>query len=195
MHPRMHTNAYMHTEQAGGLQNWLYRWTLYTHTGASVRQLRDGKSRIVVQLVVAKINLSKREKAVKDAVCDVCAQFDREQVPALPVRNEMPWGSDSMASAFASNMRSSVMRRGHASDRGGPCMHSGSRVCIRMHPGMHTSSLPVSAWFQRSGDGPGACMHCMHHSLIEDSRKRKETPYIDAYNAYKRKEFFSFLYI
>ena len=74
-------------------------------------------------------------------------------------------------------------------------MHAGRPVCIRMHPGMHTSSLPVSAWFQRSGDGPGACMHCMHHSLIEDSRKRKETPYIDAYNAYKRKEFcFSFIY-
>jgi len=35
----------------------------------------------------------------------------------------------------------------------------------------------------------------MHHSLIEDSRKRKETPYIDAYNAYKRKEFYFFLYI
>ena len=123
----------MHTciqNRPGGRHDWLYRWTLYTHTGASVRQLRDGKSRIVVHLVVAKINLSKREKAVKDAVCDVCAQFDREQVPALPVRNEMPWGSDSMASAFASNMRSSVMRRGHASDRGGAvyafrfaCMH------------------------------------------------------------------------
>ena len=79
MHPRMHTNAYTHTKQAGGLHDWLYRWTLYTHTGASVRQLRDGKSRIVVHLVVAKINLGKREKAVKDAVCDVCAQFDREQ--------------------------------------------------------------------------------------------------------------------
>jgi hypothetical protein len=43
--------------------------------------------------------------------------------------------------------------------------------------------------------GLRTCMHCMHHSLIEDSRKRKETPYIDAYNAYKRKEFSSFLYI
>ena len=75
------------------------------------------------------------------------------------------------------------------------CMHSGSRVCIRMHPGMHTSFLPVSAWFQRSGGGLRTCMHCMHHSLIEDSRKRKETPYIDAYNAYKRKEFYFFLYI
>ena len=75
------------------------------------------------------------------------------------------------------------------------CMHSGRPVCIRMHPGMHTFFLPVSAWFQRSGDGPGACMHCMHHSLIGDSGKRKETPYIDAYNAYKRKEFFfSFIY-
>ena len=42
---------------------WLYKWTLYTHTGALVRQLWDGKSRIVVHLVVAKINLSKREKA------------------------------------------------------------------------------------------------------------------------------------
>ena len=79
--------------------------------------------------------------------------------------------------------------------RSGPCMHSGRAVCIRMHPGMHTSFLFVSAWFQRSGGGPGACMHCMHHSLIEDSRKRKETPYIDAYNAYKRKEFYFFLYI
>ena len=77
----------------------------------------------------------------------------------------------------------------------GPCMHSGSRVCIRMHPGMHTFFLPVSAWFQRSGDGPEACMHCMHHSLIGDSGKRKETPYIDAYNAYKRKEFCFFLYL
>lgn len=39
MHPEMHTNAYMHTEQAGGLQNWLYRWTLYSHTGALVRKI------------------------------------------------------------------------------------------------------------------------------------------------------------
>ena len=43
--------------------------------------------------------------------------------------------------------------------------------------------------------GLRTCMHCMHHSLIGDSGKRKETPYIDAYNAYKRKEFFfSFIY-
>ena len=77
----------------------------------------------------------------------------------------------------------------------GPCMHSGSRVCICMHPGMHTFFPSVSACFRRSGDGPGACMHCMHHSLIEDSKERKETPYIDAYNAYKRKEFCFFLYI
>ena len=105
------------------------------------------------------------------------------------------------SSVFKSRRRPSV--RWHATvcvpGRGdplcGPCMHSGRPVCIRMHQGMHTFFLPVSAWFQRSGDGPGACMHCMHHSLIEDSRKRKETPYIDAYNAYKRKEFFfSFIY-
>ena len=43
--------------------------------------------------------------------------------------------------------------------------------------------------------GLRTCMHCMHHSLIEDSRKGKETPYIDAYNAYKRKEFYLSLYI
>ena len=43
--------------------------------------------------------------------------------------------------------------------------------------------------------GLHACMHCMHHSLIGDSGKRKETPYIDAYNAYKRKELYFFLYI
>ncbi|BAJ66679.1 hypothetical protein BLLJ_1012 [Bifidobacterium longum subsp. longum JCM 1217] len=74
-------------------------------------------------------------------------------------------------------------------------MHSGRAVCIRMHRGMHTSFLSVSACFRRSGDGPEACMHCMHHSLIGDSGKRKETPYIDAYNAYKRKELYFFLYI
>ena len=55
MHPRMHTDAYTHTEQAGGLHHWLYGWTLYAHTGALVRQLRDGRSRIVVHLVVAKV--------------------------------------------------------------------------------------------------------------------------------------------
>ena len=43
--------------------------------------------------------------------------------------------------------------------------------------------------------GLHACMHCMHHSLIGDSGKRKETPYIDAYNAYKRKELYFFLYL
>ena len=43
--------------------------------------------------------------------------------------------------------------------------------------------------------GLHACMHCMHHSLIEDSGKRKETPYIDAYNAYKIKELYFFLYL
>ena len=84
-------------------------------------------------------------------------------------------------------------QNGRGGHRG--CMHSGSRVCIRMHQGMHTSFLSVSACFQRSGDGPGACMHCMHHSLIGDSGKRKETPYIDAYNAYKIKEFCFFLYL
>ena len=56
--------AYPYVKARGNL--WLYKWTLYTHTGALVRQLWDGKSRIVVHLVVAKINLSKREKAVKD---------------------------------------------------------------------------------------------------------------------------------
>ena len=102
------------------------------------------------------------------------------------------------SSVFKSRRRPSV--RWHATvcvpGRGdplcGPRMHSGARVCIRMHPGMHTVSLPVSACFQRSRSGPEACMHCMHHSPIEDSRKRKETPYIDAYNAYKRKELFLF---
>lgn len=58
-----------------------------------MRQLWDGKSRIVVHLVVAKINLSKRERAVKDAVCDVCAQFDREQVHVVP----HIWDSNSSA--------------------------------------------------------------------------------------------------
>lgn len=74
--------AYPYVKARGNL--WLYKWTLYTHTGALVRQLWDGKSRIVVHLVVAKINLSKREKAVKDAVRDVCAHFDREQVHVVP---------------------------------------------------------------------------------------------------------------
>ncbi len=105
------------------------------------------------------------------------------------------------SSVFKSRRRPSV--RWHATvcvpGRGdplcGPCMHSGRAVCIRMHQGMHTSFLSVSACFRRSGDGPGACMHCMHHSLIEDSRKREEAPYIDAYNAYKRKELYFFLYL
>ena len=100
MHPRTHTDAYMHTKQAGGRHNRLYRWTLYTHTGALVRQLWDGKSRIVVHLVVAKILLSKREKAVKDAVCDVCAQFDREQVHVVP----HIWDSNSSADCRWSTM-------------------------------------------------------------------------------------------
>lgn len=83
--------AYPYVKAKGNL--WLYKWTLYTHTGALVRQLWDGKSRIVVHLVVAKINLSKRERAVKDAVCDVCAQFDREQVHVVP----HIWDSNSSA--------------------------------------------------------------------------------------------------
>ena len=62
----------------------MYKWTLFNHTGALIRQLWDGKSRIVVHLVVAKINLSSREKAVKDAVRDVCSQFDRERVRVVP---------------------------------------------------------------------------------------------------------------
>ena len=105
------------------------------------------------------------------------------------------------SSVFKSRRRPSV--RWHATvcvpGRGdplcGPRMHSGARVCIRMHQGMHTSFLSVSACFRRSGDGPEACMHCMHHSLIGDSGKRKETPYIDAYNAYKIKELYFFLYL
>lgn len=87
------------------------------------------------------------------------------------------------------------MRRGMRPIGAGPCMHSGSRVCIRMHPGMHTSFLPVSAWFQRSGDGPGTCMHCMHHSLIEDSRKGKK-PLILMHTMHTREKnsVFSFIY-
>ena len=100
----MHTNVYTHTKQAGGRHNRLYKWTLYTHTGALARQLRDGKSRIVVHLVVAKILLSKREKAVKDAVRDVCAQFDREQVHVVP----HIWDSNSSA-----DCRWSTMDRGN----------------------------------------------------------------------------------
>ena len=46
-----------------------------------------------MHLVVAKINLSKREKAVKDAVRDVCAQFDRGQVRVVP----HIWDSNSSA--------------------------------------------------------------------------------------------------
>ena len=74
------------------------------HTGALARQLWDGKSRIVVHLVVAKILLSKREKAVKDAVRDVCAQFDREQVHVVP----HIWDSNSSA-----DCRWSTMDRGN----------------------------------------------------------------------------------
>ena len=46
-----------------------------------------------MHLVVAKINLSSREKAVRDAVRDVCAQFDREQVHVVP----HIWDSNSSA--------------------------------------------------------------------------------------------------
>ena len=84
------------------------------------------------------------------------------------------------SSVFKSRRRPSV--RWHATvcvpGRGdplcGPRMHSGARVCIRMHQGMHTFPFSVSACFQRSGDGPEACMHCMHQSLIEDSGKGRK---------------------
>ena len=82
--------AYPYVKARGNL--WLYKWTLYTHTGALVRQLWDGKSRIVVHLVVAKIN-SASVRSVKDAVRDVCAQFDREQVHVVP----HIWDSNSSA--------------------------------------------------------------------------------------------------
>lgn len=34
--------------------------------------------------VVAKIDPGRRERAVKDAVCDACARFDREQAHVVP---------------------------------------------------------------------------------------------------------------
>lgn len=83
--------AYDYVRRRGNL--WLYKWTLYNHTGALVNELWDGSSRIDVHLVVAKINLSSREKAVKDAVRDVCAQYDRGLVHVIP----HIWDSNSSA--------------------------------------------------------------------------------------------------
>ena len=144
MHPRMHTDAYMHTRRPEELHN-----------------------------------------AVKSA-------------HAAP-RHREPRGArrNGLEDRLTSSPRLKAGAPSRQNGRGGhrDCMHSGRAVCIRMHPGMHTFFPSVSAWFQRSGGGLRTCMHCMHHSLIEDSRKRKETPYIDAYNAYKRKELCFFLYI
>lgn len=53
--------AYDYVRRRGNL--WLYKWTLFSHTGALIKELWDGRSRIVVHLVVAKINLSSREKS------------------------------------------------------------------------------------------------------------------------------------
>ena len=98
-------------------------------------------------------------------------------------------GQAVMVDEWSHGPRVCVRRGGHRA-----CMHSGRPVCIRMHPGMHTSFPSVSAWFQRSGDGPGACMHCMHHSLIEDSRKGKK-PLILMHTMHTRERNFIFSFI
>lgn len=74
--------AYPYVMQRGGL--WLYKYTLFRHTDDLIRRLWSGAERIDVHLVVAKINLSSREKAVWHAVDDVCAQFDRGHVHVIP---------------------------------------------------------------------------------------------------------------
>ncbi|KAA8821013.1 DUF3800 domain-containing protein [Bifidobacterium vespertilionis] len=83
-----------------------------------MRELWDGTSAITVHLVVAKINLSSREKAVRDAVRDVCAQFDGGLVRVRP----HIWDSESNAGlqvvdyglwAIQRHVLSGGMRSGH----------------------------------------------------------------------------------
>ena len=134
--------------------------------------------------------IQNRSEELHNAVKSAHAAPRHREPPGEPGETDR---KDRLTSSPRLKARAPSRQNGRGGHRG--CMHSGRAVCIRMHPGMHTSFPSVSAWFQRSGDGPGACMHCMHHSPIEDSRKREETPYIDAYNAYKRKESIFFLYI
>lgn len=102
--------------ERSGLQ--LYKRTLLCHTVDLVRELWDGTSAITVHLVVAKINLSSREKAVRDAVRDVCAQFDGGLVRVRP----HIWDSESSAGlqvvdyglwAIQRHVLSGGMRSGH----------------------------------------------------------------------------------
>lgn len=109
-------NAYPYVKARGKL--WLYKYTLYRQTGYIIWKLWDGKSRIDVHLVVAKINLSSREKAVRDAVADVCGQFDVGLVHVIP----HIWDSDSSVGlqvvdyglwAIQRNVLSHGLRSGH----------------------------------------------------------------------------------
>ncbi|MFR0588189.1 DUF3800 domain-containing protein [Bifidobacterium pseudolongum] len=74
-------NAYDYVKEHGDL--WLYKYTLYRHAWSVIAHVWDGKSDITVHLVVAKINLSRREREVKEAVEDVRRQLNQKNITVL----------------------------------------------------------------------------------------------------------------
>ena len=104
-------------------------------------------------------------------------------------------GSDSMASAFASKVRSSVMRRGMR-PIGLRAVYAFRGAC--MHPyASGDAYMPVLRFglFPAFRGGLHACMHCMHHSLIGDSGKgRKPLILMHTMHTRERNSVLSFIY-
>lgn len=106
-------HAYPYVRARGNL--WLYKYTLICHAAELIENIWDGEGDIVVHLIVAKINLSRREREVREAVEDVRRQLNRKHITVLA----HIWDSNSSAGLQVADYGLWALQRAVTADKPG----------------------------------------------------------------------------